>query len=131
MENAIRDFTKAVGLHPLVGFGMFAIDWMMFGGELITAELGLILTVPVGIALGIGSSMIQYRSYDKGDRMMALGKGILVGVLTAIPTALPSILTLGGALAGTTYKLLGSGEDEQAPRKSKTADDVIDGEVID
>lgn len=120
MKDSIRNLTKTFGLHPLVGFGMIAVDWMMFGGELATMELGLVVTIPIGLALGLGSSLIQYRSFDKGDWMMALGKGAVVGILTAIPTALPSVLTLGGAVAGTAYKLLGSGEDE----------DVIEGEVI-
>lgn len=119
MKDSIRNLTKTFGLHPLVGFGMIAVDWMLFGGDFF-AGIGWMVTIPLGLLLGISSVLIQKNSFDKDNPQLAWGKAIVVGVLTAIPTPLPSIITLGGAVAGTAYKLLERGEDE----------DVIEGEVI-
>ncbi len=89
----------AVGLHPLVAFGMFACDWMLFGGEAGSGGIGLAITVPVALALTIPCVLIQ--RYSFGDRWgAALGKGLLVGVLTAIPMPLGSPATLAGGVIG-------------------------------
>lgn len=34
--SKFQEFSHMLGIHPLVGFGMFAIDWMLFGAEGIT-----------------------------------------------------------------------------------------------
>ncbi|NJL26971.1 MAG: hypothetical protein HC897_03345 [Thermoanaerobaculia bacterium] len=101
-------FCEVFGLHPLVGFGMFATDWMLFSTDIATGCAGLLLTVPVGLLLSIPSILIQRHAF-KDDWGTALGKGLLIGVLTAIPTALPSILTLGGGVLGTAKTLLPGG----------------------
>jgi hypothetical protein len=31
--NKIIEFCQMVGLHSFVGFGMFAVDWMLFSAE--------------------------------------------------------------------------------------------------
>ncbi len=93
------------GLHPLVGFGMFAVDWMLFGIDTVTFEVGLIVTIPVAIALSIPCALIQKYSYHD-DWGAAIGKGLLIGVLTAIPVPLPSVVPLIGGGLGVAKLLM-------------------------
>jgi hypothetical protein len=98
-ENARTKLARTLGLHPLVAFGMFACDWMLFGGEAATAGVGLTVTIPIALALVIPSVLLQRYSY--GDRWGAsIGKGLLVGVLTAIPMPIGSPVTLVGGVLG-------------------------------
>ena len=92
---------QTCGLHPLVGFGVTVIDTMLFAGEGITLGASIIfVSIPVGVTLGIASILIQKKSFDD-DWGLAIGKGILVGLLTAIPTQLPAVVTLSGGALGT------------------------------
>jgi len=119
MLEKMKNLSRSFGLHPLVGFGMFAIDMMLFGGEVITAELIWPITVGVGAALTIPSILIQ--KYSFGDSWgAATGKGLLVGVLTGIPTPLPALVPLLGGAIGT-MQMLGDKED---------AAKVIEAEVV-
>ena len=118
LEN-LKKLSRSFGLHPLVGFGMFAIDMMLFGGEVLTAELIWPITVGVGAALTIPSVLIQRHSF--GDSWgSALGKGMLVGVLTGIPTPLPALVPLMGGAIGTMQMI---GDKEKAAK-------VIEAEVM-
>ena len=119
--DKLKKLSRSMGLHPLVGFGMFAIDMMLFGAETVTFELTWPISVAVGAALTIPSILIQRHSF-KDDWGAAIGKGLLVGVLTGIPTALPALVPLlGGALG--TMQMLGSGEEKDTP-------EIIDAEVV-
>ena len=109
MLNNLKKLSRSFGLHPLVGFGMFAVDMMLFGGEIITAELIWPFTVGVGAALTIPSILIQHHSF-KDSWGAAIGKGLLVGVLTGIPTPLPALVPLLGGTIGT-MQLLGEKEE--------------------
>jgi hypothetical protein len=94
------ELCQLLGLHPLVGFGMFAVDWMLFAGE--GATLGVTWPVSIGIAVALTIPCILIQRYGFKEKWgLAIGKGILVGVLTAIPTALPSVVALGGGALGT------------------------------
>jgi hypothetical protein len=84
---------------------VFAVDWMLFGGEAGTLGAGLVLTVPFALALTVPCVLIQKHSFNDSWGA-ALGKGFMVGVLTAIPTALPSVVSLGAGLLGTGKYLL-------------------------
>lgn len=117
--DSLKKFTQFFGLHPLVGFGMFAVDMMLFGGELATAGIGWFVTVPVGIALAIPCSLIQHYSY-KDDWGTAIGKGMLIGLLTAIPTALPAVVPAIGGVVGAVNMLRGGGETEAASPAEET-----------
>ena len=109
--NTLQKFSKFFGLHPLVGFGMFAVDLMLFGGvEVPTFEAGWLVTVPVAAFLTIPSVLIQKYSY-KDNWGSSIGKGMLVGVLTAIPTALPSAVPFIGGVLGTVNLLSPGGGD--------------------
>ncbi len=103
--NALRTFCQTYGLHPLVGFGMFAIDWMLFGEEAATLGVGWAISIPVALVLTIGCTLIQKYEY-KDEWGAAIGKSLLIGLLTAIPTAIPSIVALGGGVIGTIKMLL-------------------------
>lgn len=107
MKKQLEDVCQNFGLHPLVGFGMFAVDWMMFGSNVATAGMGMALTVPMAIALSVPCTLIQRFSYDD-TWGAALGKGMMVGVLTAVPSPLPSLVPLASGVLGTT-KLLQKG----------------------
>ena len=117
--DALKKLSKSFGLHPLVGFGMFAIDMMLFGAETITFELTWPISIAVGAALTIPSILIQRHSF-KDEWGAAIGKGLLVGVLTGIPTALPSLVPLVGGALGTMQMLSGGKDDAR----------VIEAEVI-
>lgn len=90
---------QALGLHPLVAFGMFACDWMLFGGEAGSAGVGLAITIPIALALVIPSILVQRYSFKDGWGA-AIGKGLLVGVLTAIPMPIGSPVTFAGGVLG-------------------------------
>jgi hypothetical protein len=101
----VNEFCQNFGLHPFVGFGMIAVDWMLFGSEAATLGVGWGVSVLVALALTPPCILIQKYSY-KDSWGASAGKGLLVGVLTAIPTGLPSIVTFGGAAIGTARYLL-------------------------
>jgi hypothetical protein len=119
MLNNLQKLSKSFGLHPLVGFGMFAVDMMLFGTEMLTFELTWPISVAVGAALTIPSILIQKHSF--GDEWgAAIGKGLLIGVLTGIPTPLPAIVPLLGGALGTMQML--NGKDDEPP--------MLEGEVV-
>ena len=118
--DLLKKFPQYFGLHPLVGFGMFAVDLMLFPVEVGTFEIGWAISIPVALALTIPSILIQrYSFHDNWGT--AIGKGMLVGVLTAIPTPLPSVVPFLGGVLGVA-KLLGAGSEDTpggdiAPKK--------------
>lgn len=123
MSGMMR-LSQTIGLHPLVGFGMFAVDLMLFGEEAVTAGVGWPVAVAVAVVLTIPCILIQHYAY-KDDWGAAVGKGLLVGVLTAIPTALPSIVPfLGGALG--LVGMLGEGRKQPAEPRQLGDQEVID-----
>ena len=125
--DAIKKLSRSFGLHPLVGFGMFAIDMMLFDSEVLTLGLSWPISIGIGVALTIPSILIQRYSFKDGWGA-ATGKGLLVGVLTAIPTPLPSLIPLLGGALGTA-QMLGSGKDKaKAKRLEVNNEEIIEGE---
>lgn len=121
--DTLKKFSQYFGLHPLVGFGMFAIDLMLFGSiEVPTFEAGWPITVPVAAFLTIPCVLIQKFSY-KDDWGSAIGKGMLVGVLTAIPTALPAAVPFIGGILGTVNLLSPDKGDEPIDASSTPIND--------
>ncbi|MBU0490963.1 MAG: hypothetical protein KKA73_09700 [Chloroflexi bacterium] len=116
-DSRIVRVGQMLGLHPLVGFGMFAVDSMLFAETLATAGIGWTITVPVAVALTIPCVLLQKYAFGDGWGV-AIGKGLMVGVLTAIPTPLPSIITVGGGVLGTA-KILMSRSPKQLPPPAK------------
>ena len=89
-----------VGIHPLAALGVIAVDSMLFGGTVVTSGGGWLVSLPVGIALGVATGFIQRHAPPHDDLGLAVGKGIMIAVLTAIPTPLPSALVAGAGTAG-------------------------------
>jgi hypothetical protein len=118
--NAIVALSRIFGLHPIVGFGMFALDAMLFGGAMASAGVGWAVTVPVAMAFSIPCILIQRFSFH--DTLpTSIGKGLILGLLTAIPTPLPSIVAIGGGVLGTAA-LLRRPEPSQLPPASDEGD---------
>jgi len=124
--NSIKKLSQSFGLHPLVGFGMFAIDMMLFDSEVLTFGLSWPISIGIGVALTIPSILIQRYSF-KDSWGAAAGKGILIGVLTAIPTPLPSLIPLLGGTLGTV-QMLGSGKDKGETKRREVEEEIIEGE---
>ncbi len=93
-------FAAAIGVHPLVAFGMCAVDTMLFGSsEALTGMGALVVTIPVGIALAIPCILLQkYASKDHWGA--AIGKGLMVGILTAIPFPIGTLPMIGLGILG-------------------------------
>ena len=112
---------------------MFAVDMMLFGTEALTFELSWPISVAVGAVLTFPSILIQRHSFNDSWGA-AIGKGMLIGVLTAIPTPLPALIPLLGGTLGT-IQMLGSGKEKDAPPaiEANVVEDgdmpVIEGEV--
>ncbi|KAF0248005.1 MAG: hypothetical protein FD167_2590 [bacterium] len=100
----VKSFSQMFGIHPIVAFSLFIIDWMLFGAELMTLGTDWIITAPIGIVLGIAAMFVQRYGF-KDELGVAIGKGLLLGLLTAIPTALPSLAMIPFAAIGAV-KLL-------------------------
>ncbi len=105
------ELCKMMGLHPLVGFGMFAVDSMLFTGEAGTLGASWVISIGIAIALTIPCTLIQRYGFKEGWGL-AIGKGIMVGCLTAIPTALPSVVPVAGGLLGTVALLSSGGSKD-------------------
>ncbi|HEU4326491.1 MAG TPA: hypothetical protein VFS21_25340 [Roseiflexaceae bacterium] len=111
--SGFQNISQTLGLHPLVGFGMVAVDLMLFGGEAATVGVTWAVSVPVALALAIPCVLLQRYSY--GDSWgVAVGKGALIGLLTAIPTPLPALVSLVGGGLGLARML---GKNSPAPRQ--------------
>ena len=98
-ESTRARLARLLGLHPLVAFGMFACDWMLFGGEVGSGGVGLAVTIPVALALTVPCLLVQRFSF-RDTWGAAIGKALMVGVLTAIPMPLGSPVTLAGGVIG-------------------------------
>lgn len=101
----MQRYLQVFGLHPLVGFGIVAVDWMLFGAEAGTAGISWLVSVAVAAGLTVPCVLIQKFGF-KETWGLALGKGLIIGVLTAIPTAIPSFVSLAGGGMGTARLLL-------------------------
>ena len=87
------------GFHPLVAFGMIAIDLMLFGAEGASLGASWPISIPVSLVLTIPCALIQ--KYGMNESWgLACGKAFMIGLLTAIPTPLPSGITLVGGIMG-------------------------------
>ena len=103
LPPARATWASMIGLHPFVAFGMIAVDMMLFTEEATTVGVALAITIPIALALSVPCVLLQRYSY--GDSWgAAIGKGLMVGVLTAIPFPIGSPLTVVGAIAGFRHK---------------------------
>lgn len=95
MVEKIRSNVDNLSIHPIVGFAMIVVDLMLFGGEVFTVGVSWPISIGVAVVLTIASALIQKNVY--GDNWgAAIGKSLIVGLLTAIPTPLSTVLpTIG------------------------------------
>lgn len=91
-KQDIPSFSERYGIHPLVAFAMFALDYMLFTG-LEVPSMGLLaaLSAFVGFAMIVPCALVQMYSY-KDSPGAAWGKAALVGLLVACPSPIPSLL---------------------------------------
>ncbi len=93
----MNKFLQTVGLDPLVAFAVIAIDFMLFAPD--STGIGWVISCIVGFLLIFPCILLQHFSF--GDKwMVAVAKGVIVGILTAIPTPLPSVVTGAVGVAG-------------------------------
>ncbi len=78
------------------------VDFMLFGGEFVTAGLIWPFSVVAGLVLGLIAFKAQMRWYGD-DRESAMIKGLILGLLTAIPTPLPALLYIPSGLLGMVH----------------------------
>src|ERR1035438_1041787 len=97
-------FGQVFGLDPRVVFLTTVADTMLFGGGFITLGASWLLSVPVGIVLGVITYKAQ-RHWYRDDRESSLIKGLIVALLTAIPTSLPGFLTVPSGIIGLVHIL--------------------------
>lgn len=90
---------RVIGLHPAAAVAVVAVDSMLFGATAATLGIGWLASIPVGVALGAAVTLVQRRT-PGNDLDLAVGKGLIVAILTAIPTPLPSFLVAGAGVAG-------------------------------
>ena len=96
--SKFQQFCQSIGIHPLVGIAMFGIDWMLFLAEGSTLGGSWVISIGVACVLTIPCILVQRYGF-KDEWGLAIGKGLLIGCLTAVPTALPSFVPLiGGGL---------------------------------
>lgn len=110
--SKFQQICQSVGLSPFVGFGMFAIDWMLFAAEGSTFGGSWVISIGIACVLTIPCILIQRYGY-KDEWGLAIGKGLMIGCLTAIPTALPAFVPL-----------IGGGLGLFAPSKSSNSNDT-------
>ncbi len=109
--SKFQQFCAMFGLHPLVAFGMIAVDMMLFGAEGVTVGVSWPISVAVGAVLTVPCILIQ--KYGMKEHWgLAIGKGMLIGVLTAIPTPIPSVFSLVGGGLGTAALLSGASKEK-------------------
>ena len=102
--NKFIEFCQMVGLHPLVGFGMIAVDAMLFPVD----GIGFVVTWPISTAIALVLTVASVLIQKNGMREswgLALGKGLIIGIITAIPTPLPSTITFIGTGLGLVASL--------------------------
>jgi hypothetical protein len=96
--SKFQQFCQSIGIHPLVGIAMFGIDWMLFLAEGSTLGGSWVISIGVACVLTIPCILVQRYGF-KDEWGLAIGKGLMIGCLTAVPTALPSFVPLiGGGL---------------------------------
>jgi hypothetical protein len=92
-------FSRIFGLHPLAALMLITVDWVLFGEEIITGGAGWLISLPVGLALGLATIKIQKHAH-KDETSVATAKGVVAGILTAIPAPLSSLGLLPMAAFG-------------------------------
>lgn len=118
----IGQFGRAFGLHPLVALVVVVVDVMLFGAEAATFGGAIPLSMLVAVGLLIPCTLMQRYGF-KDDWGQAIGKSMIVCILTAIPTALPSIATGGAGVLGTVGLLTRATSSVAVEKKQPAIED--------
>ncbi len=82
-------------LHPLSGLWILGLDWMLFGGNVVSLGLLTILMMLAGFVIGgAGTAFIQGH-YTGNGVGACFGKGLLGGLVVGVP------FPVAGTFAGT------------------------------
>lgn len=100
MNRIIQTFE----IHPFVALGMICVDMMLFAPD--ATGIGWLISCIVSAALTIPCILIQKYAYHD-NWGTAIGKGMIIGILTAIPTPLPAAITTTGGVLGTVGTIKG------------------------
>lgn len=98
-NHPARGFAQNFGLHPLTALLTLGVDLMLFTGELASAGVGVVLSVPVSAAVGFLAYRSQINLYGDEPEVAKVKAGA-VALLTAIPTSLPMCLYLPAGFLG-------------------------------
>lgn len=99
LQHPAKGFCATYGIHPLAALVTFATDQMLFVGELATAGVGEVLSIPVAAAVGFLAYRTQEKMYGDNKDTAAI-KGGCLALLCAIPTGLPALLTVPAGILG-------------------------------
>jgi hypothetical protein len=99
-----RGFGQMWGIHPGIAFLTLILDMMLFGGEVVTGGISLLISVAVAFVLAVITFLAQRKWYDD-DSESALIKALILGLLTAIPTALPAVIYVPSGVVGLVHNL--------------------------
>ena len=98
-HTAARGFAQIFGLHPAIAFLTIVIDFMLFGGEVITVGASLPISIGASVVLAVIAYKAQ-RTWYGDDKESALIKALILALLTAIPTPLPAFLYIPAGILG-------------------------------
>jgi len=128
----MQTFAKKFGLHPLVALIAIGVDSVLVAPETVATFLGIetagistliaiVIAIVVSAILMVACILLQRYSY-KDNWGAAVGKGLIVGILTAIPTPFPSIVTGAGGVIGIVGLVKGGKAKKKirAPSKKPT-----------
>lgn len=130
-DKVANRLIQHIGLHPLVALGVIGVDMMLFTSDAL-GPIGWLISTIVGLLLLIPAIIMQKYAY-RDSWLVAVAKGIIVGLLTAIPTPLPAFLTGASGILGAigTFKSDSDIETNGNKPEIKSEQKIIDADVID
>lgn len=78
-----KDHTSA--LHPLTGLAILGLDWLFFGGELLTGFVLEPLLVPLGALFGFIATFLIERRYAARSLARSFFAALFAAVVVGIP----------------------------------------------
>jgi hypothetical protein len=81
-------------LHPLSGLAMLGLDWLLFGGELLSGFVLEPLLAPLGALAGFSATFMIERRYAG----RAIGRSLLAALFGAVVVGVP--WPISGTLVG-------------------------------
>ena len=84
-------------LHPLSGFVILGLDWLLFSGTVLTAGTGMLATSLAGFLIGGLATVWFQRRFGGDSPNQALVKGLVAGIAVGLPFPIFGSL-LGGII---------------------------------